>query len=51
MLHFTGFFVHVKTDYTYNDIANYELDKPLPKGKNKEVIVLKKDELGGKLVT
>ena len=29
--------------------SNYKLDKPLPKGKNKKVIGLMKDELGEKL--
>ena len=33
------------------DTSNYELDRPLPKGKNKKVIGLMKDELGGKLIT
>ena len=41
-----GFIIHIKTDDIYKDIAedvetrsdtsNYELDKPLPKGKNKK---------------
>ena len=31
------------------DTSNWELDRPLPKGKNKKVIGLIKDELGGKL--
>ena len=58
--------VYIKTDYIYKDIAddvetriytsNYELvwnssDRPLPKGKNKKVIRLMKDELGGKITT
>ena len=56
-----GFIVYIKTDDIYNDIAedvetrfdtsNYELDRPLPNGKNKKVIRLKKDELGGKIMT
>ena len=53
--------VYIKTDDVYQDIAehvenrldtsNYEFDRPLPKGKNKKVIGLMKDELGGKIVT
>ena len=56
-----SFIVYIKTDDTYKDIvedvetrsdtSNYELDRPLPKGKNKKVIGLIKDELGGKIVT
>ena len=52
-----SFIVHVKTDDIYKDIAvdvetkfdtsNFEIDRPLPKGKNKKVIGLMKDELGG----
>ena len=48
--------VYIKADYIYKDIAqdvetrfdtsNYELDRPLPKAKNKKVIGLMKDELG-----
>ena len=43
-----NFIVHIKTDDIYKDIAedvetrfdtlNYELDRPLPQGKNKKVI-------------
>ena len=33
------------------DISNYELDRLLPKGKNKKVIGLVKDDLGGKIMT
>ena len=53
-----SFIVHIKTDDIYNDIAedvetrfetsNYELEKPLPIGKNKNVIDVMKDELGRK---
>ena len=49
--------VHVKIDNIYKDIAenvetrfdtrNNELDRPLPKAKNKKLIGLMKDELGG----
>ena len=52
---------YIKTDDIYKDVAevveirpdisNYELDRPLRKGKNKEVIELMKDELGGKIWT
>ena len=55
-----SFVVHVKTDNIYKDIAedvetkfstsNFELDRPLPKEKNKKVIVLMKDKLGGQIM-
>ena len=48
-----SFTVYIKTDNIYKDIAedieirfdtsNYELDRPLPEGKNIEVIGLMKD--------
>ena len=51
-----SFIVHVKTDDIYKDIvedvetrfntSNLETDRPLPKGKNKKVIGIMKDELG-----
>ena len=54
------FIVHVKTKDFYIDTAddvekrfdtsNYEVNKPLPVGKNKKVIGLMKDELGGKIM-
>ena len=34
-----------------SDTSNYSVDRPLPKGKNKKVIVLMKDELGGGIIT
>ena len=53
------FIVYIKTDDFYKDIAeyvetrfdtsNYQLDRPLPKGK--KVIGLMKDELGEKIMT
>ena len=33
------------------DTSNYEVDRPLPTGKNKKVIGLMKDELGGGIIT
>ena len=52
--------VSIKIDDIYKDIAedvenrfdtsNYELDRPLPKGKNKKVIGIMKDELGGNIM-
>ena len=55
-----SFIVHVKTDDIYKDIAkdvetrfntsNFEIDRPLPNGKNKKVIGLMKDELGGQIM-
>ena len=51
-----SFIVYTKADDIYKDIAedietrfdtsNYELDRPLPKEKNKKVIRLMKDKLG-----
>ena len=56
-----SFIIHIKTDDIYKDIeedvetrfdtSSYELDRPLPKGKNKNVIGLMKDELGAKTMT
>ena len=56
-----SFIVYIKADDIYKDTAedvetrfdssNYELDRPLPKEKNKKVIELMKDELGGKIMT
>ena len=56
-----SFIIYIKTDDVYEDIAddvkkifdisNYEVNRPLPNGKNKNVIGLMKDELGGKIMT
>ena len=54
-----SFVMNIKTEDFYKDIANdvekrfdtsnYEVDRPLPTGKNKKVIGLMKDELGGRI--
>ena len=51
-----SFIVYVKTKDIYKDIAedvetrfvnsSYEIDRPLPKGKNKKIIGLMRDKLG-----
>ena len=51
-----SFIVYIKIDDIYKDLAedvetrsdtsNYELDRPIPKGKNNKAIGLLKDELG-----
>ena len=53
-----SFIVYLKADHIYKDIAetrfgnsNYELDRRMPKGKNKKVIGLMKKELDGKIMT
>ena len=33
------------------DTSNFEVNRPLPTGKNKKVVSLMKDELGGKIIT
>ena len=53
--------MNIKTKDFYKDIAqdveerfdtsNYDVDRPLPKGKNKKAIGLMKDELGGGIIT
>ena len=56
-----SFIMHIKTEDFYKDIAdgvekrfdttNYEINRPLPIGKNKKVTGLMKNELGGKVMT
>ena len=56
-----SFIMNIKTNDFYEDIAsdvenrfdssNYEVNRPLPTGKNKKVIGSMKDELGGKIIT
>ena len=56
-----SFIMSIKTNDFYKDIANdvenrfdssnYEVNRPLPTGKNKKVIRLMQDELGGKIIT
>ena len=56
-----SFVMHIKTNDFYKDItsdvenrldtSNYEVNRLLPTGKNKKVIGLMKDELGGKVIT
>ena len=55
-----SFVAYIKTDDIYKDIAedvetrfdtsNYELNRPIPKGKNKKVTGLIKDKLGRKIM-
>ena len=56
-----SFIMNIKTNYFYKDIANnienrfdtsnYEINRSLPTGKNKKIIGLMKDKLGGKIIT
>ena len=56
-----SFIMHIKAKDFYIEIANdaekrfdtsnYEVNRPLPTGKNKKVFGLMKDELGGKIMT
>ena len=56
-----SFIMNIKIEDFYKDIANdvekrcdtsnYEVDRPLPTGKNKKLIGLMNDELGGRIIT
>ena len=56
-----SFIIHIKMEIFLKDVAdnvekrfdtsNYEANRPLPTGKNKKLIGLMKDELGGKIMT
>ena len=56
-----SFIMNIKTNDFYKDISNdvenrfdtsnYEVNRPLPTGKNKKIIGLMKDKLGGKIIT
>ena len=56
-----SFIVYIKTDEFYKDIAedvqtrfdtsSYELDRPLPNGRNKKLTGIMKDELSEKILT
>ena len=56
-----SFIMNIKTNDFYKDItndvenkfdtSNYEVNRHLPRGKNKKIISLMKDKLGGKIIT
>ena len=56
-----SFIINIKTEDFSEDIANdvekrfdtsnYDVNRPLPKGRNKKVVGLMKDELEGKIMT
>ena len=47
-----GFYKYLANDVEKKfDTSNYEVNRPLPKGRKKKVIRLMKHELGGKIIT
>ena len=51
-----SFIMHIKTKDIYEDITDdaekkYAIERPLPIDKNKKLIKLMKDKLGGKIMT
>ena len=58
---YMDFIINIKIEDFYEDIdndvekrfdtSNYEVNRPLPTGKNKKVVGLMKDKLGGKIMT
>ena len=42
--------IFTKIEWRWFDTSNYEIDGLLPRGKNKQVIGLMKDELGGEIM-
>ena len=56
-----SFIIHIKAEDFYKDVeddvekrfdtSSYEVNRPLTRGKNKKVIGVMKDELGGKIMT
>ena len=56
-----SFIINIKTNDFYKDVSNdienrfdtlnYEVNRPLPTGKNQKIIGLMKDKLGGKIIT
>ena len=49
-----SFILYIKTDDIYKyipeDVESYELERPLPRRKNKKVVGIMKDDLDGKIM-